>query len=47
MVSVSTPSMKRLSLAKEMFILGLYNAGKNTDTDRMSAILNLISQSLQ
>ena len=40
MVSVSISSMKRLSLAKEMFMVGLHNSSKNTDIDRMSVILN-------
>ena len=40
MVSVSPASMRKLSLAKEMFLVGLFNAGKNTDIDRISTILN-------
>lgn len=36
----SSPSISRLALAKEMYIIGLHNAQKNASTSRMLAILN-------
>ena len=40
LLQVNNSTMDKLSLAKEMFILGAYHGGKDSRVDRMLSILN-------